>query len=101
MKPERNNRPKRRDFDKKVVDEIQNGKFEEKKPEDKSYKVKISIKNLNIRKGPGTNYAKTGRFTGPGEFKIVDTQPGVGSDKGWGRLERGGWISLMFCEVLK
>lgn len=68
---------------------------------DDSYKVKVSIKNLNIRKGPGTNYAKTGKFTGVGVFTIVETQSGIGSDKGWGRLKSGGWISLKFCEAIK
>ena len=89
-----------------VESEIQNEKSEkveikQEKPEDKSYKVKVSIKNLNIRKGPGTNYQRTGKFTGVGTFTIVDTQPGIGSDKGWGRLKSGGWISLKLCEVLK
>lgn len=68
---------------------------------DSTYKVKVSIKNLNIRKGPGMNYAKTGKFTGPGIFKIVEICPGEGSKEGWGRLEHGGWISLHFCEVFK
>lgn len=30
------------------------------------YAVRVSISNLNIRKGPGTNYAKTGQHTGKG-----------------------------------
>jgi hypothetical protein len=46
-------------------------------------------------------YRKTGKFTGIGEFTIVEKQPGSGSPEGWGRLETGGWISLHFCEVLK
>ena len=33
--------------------------IEEKKV---SYRVHVSIKNLNIRKGPGTNYDKTGKY---------------------------------------
>ena len=51
--------------------------------------------NLNIRRGPGTNYLATGRFTGKGTFTIVEVQEGKGSTKGWGRLKSGdGWISL-------
>ena len=34
------------------------------------FKVQISISDLNIRKGPGTNYAATGKFTGKGVFTI-------------------------------
>ena len=59
-----------------------------------SFKVQISISDLNIRKGPGTNYATTGRFTGKGIFTIVETKQGTGSTKGWGKLKSGaGWIS--------
>ena len=32
------------------------------------YAVRVSISNLNIRKGPGTNYAKTGQHTGNTDF---------------------------------
>lgn len=61
----------------------------------KSYRVKVDIPNLNIRKGPGTNYAKTGKCTGTGVFTIVEESKGKGSDIGWGKLKSGsGWISL-------
>ena len=54
--------------------------------------VKVSIPDLNIRKGPGTNYARTGQFTGIGVFTIVD----VSGD--WGKLKSGaGWISLNYA----
>ena len=57
--------------------------------------VKVSIPDLNIRKGAGTNTAKTGQYTGVGVFTIVEVKDGKGSDKGWGRLKSGaGWISL-------
>lgn len=63
------------------------------------FKVKVEISNLNIRKGPGTNYAKTGKNTGRGIFTIVQTKRGKGSDKGWGKLKSGtGWISLDFAK---
>lgn len=57
------------------------------------FKVKVSIPYLNIRKGPGTNYAKTGKYTGVGVFTVVETQ------NGWGRLKSGaGWISLDYAK---
>lgn len=71
------------------------------KPVLKSFQVKIDIDNLNIRKGPGTNYARTGQFTGKGIFTIVSTAKGKGSDSGWGKLKSGaGWISLDFTTKL-
>ena len=63
-----------------------------------SFKVQISISDLNIRKGPGTNYAATGKFTGKGVFTIVETKQGTGSTKGWGKLKSGaGWIALDYA----
>lgn len=67
----------------------------------KPYKVKVSIYNLNIRTGPGTNYAKTGEFTGIGTFTITEVKEGKGSDSGWGKLLSGaGWISLDFAKKI-
>lgn len=63
------------------------------------FRVKVSISDLNIRRGAGTNTTKTGRYTGVGAFTIVEVREGKGSDKGWGRLKSGaGWISLDYCE---
>lgn len=63
------------------------------------FMVKVSIDDLNIRKGAGTNAAKTGMYTGVGVFTIMEVKSGKGSDAGWGRLKSGaGWISLDFCE---
>ena len=63
-----------------------------------SFKVQIAISDLNIRKGPGTNYAATGKFTGKGVFTIVETKQGTGSAKGWGKLKSGaGWIALDYA----
>ena len=65
-----------------------------------SYKVQIDIANLNIRKGPGTNYGKTGQFTGKGIFTIVHESKGEGATL-WGMLKSGaGWISLDFAKKL-
>lgn len=60
--------------------------------------VKVSIPDLNIRRGAGTNTAKTGICTGVGVFTIMEVREGKGSDAGWGRLKSGaGWISLDFA----
>ena len=65
-----------------------------------SYKVQIDIANLNIRKGPGTNYGKTGQFTGKGIFTIVQESKGEGATL-WGKLKSGaGWISLDFAKKI-
>ena len=61
------------------------------------FKIKVAISDLNIRKGPGTNYART-KSIPVGVYTIIEVQSGTGSDKGWGRLKSGaGWISLDFC----
>ena len=60
-----------------------------------SFMVRVSISNLNIRRGPGTDYGRTGSFTGKGTFEITEVATGEGSASGWGRLKSGaGWISL-------
>ena len=62
------------------------------------YLVRVSIPDLNIRKGPGTDYGKTGKYTGAGIFTIIEETDGKGAS-GWGRLKSGaGWIALDFCE---
>ena len=66
------------------------------------FMVYVSINDLNIRKGPGTNFYKNG-VTGVGVFTIVEVQNGVGSNSGWGLLKsyqknRNGWISLDYCK---
>lgn len=65
------------------------------------YRVKVSISDLSIRKGPGTIYSRTGKFTGKGVFTIVSESKGTGSTKGWGKLKSGaGWISLDYAAKL-
>lgn len=62
------------------------------------FHVRVDIGNLNIRKGAGTNYAVTGRYTGRGTFTITQVLSGAGSTAGWGKLKSGaGWISLDYC----
>ena len=63
--------------------------------------VNVTVTDLNIRKGPGTNYAKTGKYTGKGVFTITEVKSGTGSTAGWGKLKSGaGWISLDYCKRL-
>lgn len=60
------------------------------------YLVRVKITNLNIRKGPGTNYGSTG-FIKPGVYTIVAESIGTGATK-WGKLKSGaGWISLDYA----
>ena len=66
---------------------------------DVPFLVKVSIDDLNIRTGAGTNYSKTGKYTGKGVFTIVEVASGQGSTSGWGRLKSGaGWCSLDYAE---
>lgn len=63
------------------------------------FTVKVSVPDLNIRTGAGTDTAKTGKFTGVGVFTIVQVKSGSGSTLGWGKLKSGaGWISLDYCK---
>lgn len=64
----------------------------------KSYTVKVTADELNIRKGPGTNYSTNGSIKGRGVYTIVAESAGVGATK-WGKLKSGaGWISLDYCQ---
>ena len=66
---------------------------------DVPFLVKVTVTDLNIRTGPGTDTARTGKFTGVGVFTIMEVKDGPGSTKGWGRLKSGaGWISLDYAE---
>lgn len=63
-----------------------------------SYLVRVDIADLNIRKEPGTDCARTGNYTGAGVFTIVEEADGAGASR-WGLLKsyqkkRDGWISL-------
>lgn len=83
--------------------EVKKDKVEQpKETKTDDFKVKVDITYLNIRKGPGTNYAKTGKKTGVGTFTITEKKSGAGSDKGWGKLKSGaGWISLDYTTEVK
>ena len=68
-------------------------------PSDATFKVRVSVPDLNIRFGPGTNYAATGRYNGAGVFTNTAVQAGQGSDSGWGKIKSGaGWIALDYAK---
>lgn len=60
-----------------------------KAAEPKTFKVKIIVNDLNIRKGPGVSYARVGEVEKGVIYTIVKTK---GS---WGQLKSGaGWICI-------
>jgi len=63
------------------------------------YKVRITVTDLNIRKGPGTNNARVSTIE-PGVYTIVSEATGQGATL-WGKLKSGaGWVSLDYCKKL-
>ena len=63
------------------------------------YTVKVSVTELRIRSGPGTDTDSKG-FIAPGVYTIVEEADGPGA-KRWGKLKSGaGWISLDYAEKL-
>ena len=59
----------------------------------------VTVSDLYIRKGPGTNYGKNG-FIAPGVYTIVAESAGAGATK-WGKLKSGaGWISLDYAKTV-
>lgn len=62
-----------------------------------SYTVQVTASSLNIRKGPGTNYAVIGSIKDKGKYTIVEEK------NGWGLLKtyqknKDGWISLKYTK---
>lgn len=72
------------------------GEKELEKSTDFPYLVRISISDLNYRKGPGTSYASYG-YIEPGVYTIVDEQDGWGLLKAYAD-KRNGWIKLSYTE---
>ncbi|MBO6205975.1 MAG: glucosaminidase domain-containing protein [Lachnospiraceae bacterium] len=84
------------DADGKVVYEPKTAEPAVKVP----FLVKVSISDLNIRSGAGTNFTRV-QFCPPGVYTIMEVKAGQGSKAGWGRLKSGiGWLSLDFCQKL-
>lgn len=71
----------------------------EEKTELKSFKVRVTISDLNIREGAGYKKYKSVGFCPPGAYTIVETKVADGFT--WGRLKSGiGWIALEYTERL-
>ena len=75
--------------------EIQDKVNELLKPKDNSFKVKVTIKNLNLRKGPGTKYARIGTVK-PGTYTIIEEDNGFGKAK-----ELDAWFCLAYASKVK
>ncbi|MDD7643776.1 MAG: glucosaminidase domain-containing protein [bacterium] len=85
-----------------VFDESGKNLYTGKQTAFQPYLVKVSVSDLRIRKGPGTDKAKTGKYTGEGIFTIVEEADGPGASR-WGLLKayqknRDGWISLDYAQ---
>lgn len=64
---------------------------ENKEENFKPYVVRVTVSALNVRKGPGTNYAIGTVIRDKGSYTIVEEA----GDGFWGKLKSGaGWISL-------
>ena len=55
-----------------------------------NYKVKVSVTNLNMRLGPGTQYKSKG-YIKPGTYTLIKTSGGWGKTK-----ENGYWIATQY-----
>lgn len=57
------------------------------------YRVRVTANKLNIRKGPGSNYATNGAISDKGIYTIIEEATGSGATK-WLKLKSGaGWIA--------
>lgn len=60
-----------------------------------SYLIKVTAEALNIRSGPGTEYAIKGVIKDKGVYTIIE------ENNGWGKLKSGiGWIKLSYTKRL-
>lgn len=83
--------------DGKVVHEPA-GEVDDKPAVKVPFTVKVNISDLNIRKGPGTNYDRV-KFIPVGIYTIVEVKNGKGAFAGWGKLKSGiRWISLDYAK---
>lgn len=62
------------------------------------YLVRITISDLNYRKGPSTSYASYG-YIEPGVYTIVDEENGWGLLKAY-KEQRNGWIYLAYAKMI-
>ena len=60
-----------------------------------TFKVKVMVKTLNVRSGPGIKYAIMHQVKNGGVFTIIEER------EGWGRLKSGaGWIDLQYVQKI-
>ena len=66
----------------------------------KEYLIAITAAALNVRKGPGTNYAvERVLINDKNLYTIVDEATGEGASGKWGKLKSGaGWIALNYTK---
>lgn len=77
---------------------VYNNKGEAVYPMLEAFKIRVEIKDLRIRSGPGTNYASKGYII-PGVYTIVETKEAYGYL--WGKLKSGvGWIALDYVRKI-
>lgn len=63
---------------------------------DKSFKVRVKVPTLNIRKSPSTSAAVVGQIKDKGVYTITETSGN------WGKLKSGvGWISIASAYVIR
>lgn len=59
-----------------------------------SYNVKVKVDSLNYREGPGIDHKIVGAIKDKGVYLIVDEK------RGWGKIDRLGWIHLMHTQKI-
>ena len=59
-----------------------------------SYKVKVKVDSLNYREGPGIDHKIVGAIKDKGIYLIIDEK------RGWGKIDRLGWIHLMHTQKI-
>lgn len=68
-------------------------------PEEKTVKVTVTATDVNIRKGPGTNYGIVGTANSGDQMVITETAFGTGYN--WGKFDGDKWIALQFTNYDK
>ena len=77
---------------------VQNTQSSSQEQEFREYRTRVTADKLNIRSGPGVNFASVGTIADKGTYTVAEEAPGAGANR-WGRLKSGaGWISLDFTQ---
>ena len=87
-------KPVEKPVEKPVVKPVE--KPTEKVEDSKSYKVRVTVSALNVRKGPGPKYGVATVIRDKGVYTIVEE-----ANDNWGKLKSGaGWISLNYTKKI-